>query len=144
MTATGALASILANRTYVAAGSLLIALLANWLLGTVDALVRRQFSWAAWPRILASQLASTELRVIYATYGGAIAAAIAAQFLGRGGVIDQSLMAFAVARLLDVASLASGLYSASLWRECASQVLDIGAALARGPAAVKRNLPRTA
>ncbi len=137
------LSVILADRAYVAAASLLLALLCNWLLGTIDAEVRREFSWAEWPRILRSQLASKEVAIIVATYGSWLATATLSTYLQHAG-IDEAFVRFVGTQVLNVAVAASGLYSAALWHECLVQLQDIASALKVGPNATKRNFSRLA
>lgn len=106
--------------------SLVLALLANWTFGTVDAIVRRDFSFVQWPRILQSQLASTEAKVIA---GMLITAAVSAYTKSVFPGNATQLVNLLVDALLDALAAASALYSAALWREDVTQLHDIESAV---------------
>lgn len=138
-------AYLVAHPEVAAALSLVAALVVNWALGTIDALVRGDFSLDHWPRIIRSQLASVYVVAIASSYGAGIAAAVATAYLGNHGLIDAQLVKVIVAAFLGVASSASALYSVKLWNECRVQLLDvveaIVARLSSTTPAARKNLP---
>ena len=125
--------------------SLVAALTSNWALGTVDAIVRGDFSFSQWPRILRTQLASTEAKVIGGMLLTAALTAVGRSFFppGAGGTVNLAMEA-----ILDALAAASALYSAALWSEVVRQLRDIEAAIAARlaglPPPLRRNRSRLA
>lgn len=123
---TGLIAFLHAHPRESAIISLALALAGNWILGTLDALVRGEFSFQRWPGIISSQLASTEVKVI----GGLmLTAAVTAYSQHLFTVPAQQLTALVIDQALNAAAAAAALYSAALWREDLTQLHDIGSAI---------------
>lgn len=134
---------------------LFVGWVANWALGSLDALasVPSRFSFQEWPRLLRSQLASSQVLVIWALYGGSVLALIgdAVTKVWLGGHVSQTDVDFVVNRVLDLAAGASGLYAAKVWHEVIwLQLPDVVNSLrhrlsylggSRVPPPSKRNLP---
>src|SRR5438477_12922 len=82
--------------------------------GWLDAVARGSFSRKEWPRILQSQLASSEALILWALYGTSILALVAdaASKVYLAGHVSQADVDFVVNRILDLAAGASGLYAA--------------------------------